>query len=847
MAKANHYTRGLHFFLSCVLLLQFLVPNASLLAREEDITSEALSVLLVIDVSGSMARTDPEMLRETAACVFIDLLSPEDHLGIVAFDHDAEIIIPLQKVGGSANKARIKEILSSSLMPRGYTDFKKALETTLAQFQEADLAGTRPSVVLLTDGEPNPGPEYGEDPELLAQYLTEFWELAEGFAEADIPVYTVGFSDEIDPIFIEKLSLVTRGDYYIHEEPQALVRTFFVLLSDLKKRRVLFQETYYLQDEEKAFTLPVDLLTRQMNLVAVNLGGEEVQLTLQPPRGTAQETGSVSIDAQPGYSMAVLSQPAEEFWGEWAVSLYGSGEIQFMADKDLHLQFWLEKPGDDFQHPLGEPLPFQVNLMRSPTMLDTPLRVEIMLTKPDSSPFFLELENEDDYFTGVYQDVDRTGNYEVQARILLDGEVVSTVNRMVYVRNLPFLSTDFWREDVYRLGEELQVTASLNMGGRRLPQGMELQLDHIGFVFVSDEGARVDLPLFDNGSADQGDLRAGDGIFSNFLVFKEEGAYEGSLVASGTYRGAEFMLEKVLEPFEVKSPGTIMLRVFEERTWGVPGKKATLKLEVINNAGFPETLQVEQSEGFIHLESMHFPLAPGERKIIQLPLVLDDELAYGIYEASLLLRAENDSTAVEPSVLNYKLEVLHARQAFFRNFSGLIISSGFVLSLVLLVGALIIGGGFVLYRVVVYPRTKVGGSLEVFYFDNPGHAEPKNLLLWKLKKNPVVIGMGKGNPEADFRIENSEFTYEIIIQARWDIRYPRFLQGWKALVERRIPIRVFVKCTPPGVIEQDGQIYTEKELYHYEEFESGGVLLRYNNPYGKWYKEAGDGLDVLQA
>ena len=41
-------------------------------------SSEPLAIILLIDISGSMSRTDPQRLRETAAGVFIDLLGHVD-------------------------------------------------------------------------------------------------------------------------------------------------------------------------------------------------------------------------------------------------------------------------------------------------------------------------------------------------------------------------------------------------------------------------------------------------------------------------------------------------------------------------------------------------------------------------------------------------------------------------------------------------------------------------------------------------------------------------------------------------------------------------------------------------
>ena len=65
------------FLFLAIVLVYFFSPSVQAAA----VTTENLSVVLVIDVSGSMSSTDPQRLRESAACIFIDLLAPEDRLG----------------------------------------------------------------------------------------------------------------------------------------------------------------------------------------------------------------------------------------------------------------------------------------------------------------------------------------------------------------------------------------------------------------------------------------------------------------------------------------------------------------------------------------------------------------------------------------------------------------------------------------------------------------------------------------------------------------------------------------------------------------------------------------------
>lgn len=107
-------------------------------AEADELTHNNIAVSLVIDSSGSMSSTDPNRLRETAAHIFIDLLSPKDYLGIITFNSDVDLVVPMEQISNGQGRESLKELLSSRLSSTaGNTDYKEALE--LANRQLKDL------------------------------------------------------------------------------------------------------------------------------------------------------------------------------------------------------------------------------------------------------------------------------------------------------------------------------------------------------------------------------------------------------------------------------------------------------------------------------------------------------------------------------------------------------------------------------------------------------------------------------------------------------------------------------------------------------------------------------------
>ena len=62
-----------------------------------------------------MNTTDPQRLREAAANVFIDLLSPEDYLGIITFNNEVDLVISMEQLKDISIRESFKERLSPNL------------------------------------------------------------------------------------------------------------------------------------------------------------------------------------------------------------------------------------------------------------------------------------------------------------------------------------------------------------------------------------------------------------------------------------------------------------------------------------------------------------------------------------------------------------------------------------------------------------------------------------------------------------------------------------------------------------------------------------------------------------
>ncbi len=248
------------------------------------------------------------------------------------------------------------------------------------------------------------------------------------------------------------------------------------------------------------------------------------------------------------------------------------------------------------------------------------------------------------------------------------------------------------------------------------------------------------------------------------------------------------------------------------------------------------------------LFSSRIILEPGESKVVQLELGLHSSLARGMHNVPLIIGADSALTVLEPSQLEFNLEIVTPGQAFLKKFLNIFVWVSRFLIILGAAGFLFYSGGMLLYRFLVFPRKKVQGTLLYWQTESgsTGEEQPRKLQLGSLHKETIVISFDPENAKADFHIKGSAFAYDLLIKSIWNHRRPLFIQGWQALLEKHLPVRTMLQCTRPGIFEFEGRVYTCKELFHSDKFEAGGFSFEYSNPYGKWFKDKTDGANILE-
>ena len=186
------------------LMLELAAPAAAAATRAP------LDVVLVLDRSGSMGIEPMHAVRE-ATCSLLRLLGSDDRLGVVAFDNEIEMVLPLTSHDLDTASAAVRNIQS-----RGSTNLSggwlKALEMLSGDVRPQALR----RIIVLTDGHANEGIVDS------AQLCT----MAAAAKEQGITTTTVGFDDGYDEVLLAAFADAGSGNNYWCAGPDQAPQVF---------------------------------------------------------------------------------------------------------------------------------------------------------------------------------------------------------------------------------------------------------------------------------------------------------------------------------------------------------------------------------------------------------------------------------------------------------------------------------------------------------------------------------------------------------------------------------------------------------------------------------------------
>lgn len=401
-----------------IFLVIFILPGLLLpwnVSSPSQSSVDHVSVILVVDNSGSMKSSDPQDLRCAAVQMFISLLDEGDVVGIVEFSTESRRI-----TDGMTSLERNRDELLNKVQPciaDGFTDMKAALEDARQMvLVHAGNVENAPSVVLLTDGEP-------EIPSPYAGYEQEVLDTAHSLG---MPIYAIALTYAADLNFLSRLTMGTGGYVIPANESTDLLDAYLQVLGTIKDRTVI-GDGYAVSPGETQIEIDPALVAyvEKASFVISNPGNVTARLIAPDGHIVTPDDPQVTFAglADPRFMVVTIAHPAG---GTWKFKLAGYGNVMVRAILYSRLRAQFLSP-IGFQKS-GEPIPIIVRLVEE---RDSNQIIRIIgeaafsaeITLPDGTLASLDLLYDDGThgdltagdgdFTRLFVDTSQTGSYHI--------------------------------------------------------------------------------------------------------------------------------------------------------------------------------------------------------------------------------------------------------------------------------------------------------------------------------------------------------------------------------------------------------------------------------------------------
>ena len=226
---ARRHVPPLLFLLGLATLLVGLARPTAVFA----VPRNQATVVLVMDVSGSMAAADLRPNRMTAATqaarAFVDALPDDTQVGLVSFSLSASLLAPPTRDHAVVTRA------IGSLRASGGTAIGDGLDLAIDQIVRlpADAGGARPpaQVVLLSDGQSTSGRDPAEAAARAAQKGIKVHSV--GIGERGARPLAAGVQAILDEATLQRIAAETGGAYYYAAETRQLEQIYTDLGSQI--------------------------------------------------------------------------------------------------------------------------------------------------------------------------------------------------------------------------------------------------------------------------------------------------------------------------------------------------------------------------------------------------------------------------------------------------------------------------------------------------------------------------------------------------------------------------------------------------------------------------------------
>ena len=311
---------GLHTILLTTVVMLLAIPSVFAAPAPP----QHADIRVLIDISGSMHKNDPNNLRRPALRMIAGLMQPGTRAGVWTFARWVNNLVPVADVD-AAWKKRTQSLSNQISSPGQFTNIEEVLDRASSDWEGEPTTHAR-HLVLLTDGMVDVSKNDADNSASRERVLDT---LLPRLQQAQVKVHTIALSERADHALMKQLAGGTGGWYQQVDSAEELQRVFLKVFETAGK-----PDAVPLQDNR----FVVDGSINEATVLVFN-EADSPPVVLRSPNGDefrdSDLTAGIAWFRDQGYNMITIASPAK---GEWRLEADLDPDNRVMVVTDLKLQ-----------------------------------------------------------------------------------------------------------------------------------------------------------------------------------------------------------------------------------------------------------------------------------------------------------------------------------------------------------------------------------------------------------------------------------------------------------------------------------------------------------------------------
>ena len=280
-------------------------------------------IRIVIDVSGSMKKTDPGNLRVAAMKLLNGLIPSGAKAGVWTFGKYVNMTVKWGLVDDKWRK--LADIGAEKIHANAaLTNIESALARSTKGWNKPD-PDTRRNLILLTDGQVDISKDEAKNAKSRETILDKS---VQRLQQLGVNVHTIALSKNADEVLLKRIALETSGSYEIAEKAEDLQRIFFTMFE-----RAMEPDSISLDGNQ----FNIDSSIKEMTLLVFRKPGSSATY-VYPPKSSAISAvrpGNTIWRRDDGYDLITIKKPRK---GVWNIEADIDPDNRLMVVTDLQLE-----------------------------------------------------------------------------------------------------------------------------------------------------------------------------------------------------------------------------------------------------------------------------------------------------------------------------------------------------------------------------------------------------------------------------------------------------------------------------------------------------------------------------